>query len=172
MINYNRSRSQSSKHNRFLVPTNMQYFFSIKHSCHDHSPLFHSLMHGLVIPCILYMLPYLFLVYSSSLHINGIALPLPPCRNYYTRLNPCVSLSSFAPARSRSESWRTCGTSRGCWRGKEMCTPRQKSNPIQNFRVWLRVQLGVQDHLAFHLTHNTHTTSVTPVVSLYQLQCS
>jgi hypothetical protein len=68
----------------FLAPTTMQYFLSIKHRCHNYSPLFHSSMHGLIIPCILYMLPYLFPIYSSLPLINGIALPLPPHRNHYT----------------------------------------------------------------------------------------
>jgi hypothetical protein len=115
-------------------------------------------MHGLIILCILYMLPYLFPTYSSSPPINGIALPLPPRHNHQTRLNPSASPSSFAPVRW-SGSWSTCGTSRGCWRAKEMHTPRWRSIPIRNCIVLLRVNLGVQDHLTFKLTHRTHTTS-------------
>jgi hypothetical protein len=44
-------------------------------------------MHNLIIPCILYMLPFVFLAYSSSPSINDIALPLPLHHNHYTRLN-------------------------------------------------------------------------------------
>jgi hypothetical protein len=65
MVNLNQSRPQSSKQNRYPVPKSMQYFLSIKHSCHNSSSLFHSSMHDLIIPCILYMLPYLlFLAFS------------------------------------------------------------------------------------------------------------
>jgi hypothetical protein len=39
-------------------------------------------MDDLTIPCILYMLPYLFPAYSSSPPINDIALPLSPRRNH------------------------------------------------------------------------------------------
>jgi hypothetical protein len=39
-------------------------------------------MCDLIIPCSLYMFPYLFLAYSSSSPINGIDLPVPPLRNY------------------------------------------------------------------------------------------
>jgi hypothetical protein len=41
-------------------------------------------MRDLIISCILYMLPYLFLAYSPSPPINGIAMPLLPRRNHYT----------------------------------------------------------------------------------------
>jgi hypothetical protein len=65
------------RNNFFLVPTDIQYFFSIKHSRHNYCPLLHSSMHDLTIPCIPYMLPYLFQAYFYSPPINGIALPLP-----------------------------------------------------------------------------------------------
>jgi hypothetical protein len=49
----------------------MQYLLSIKHSCHKYSPLFHSSMHALIIPCILYMLSYLlFLAYYSGILVK------------------------------------------------------------------------------------------------------
>jgi hypothetical protein len=51
------------------------------------------------------------------------------------------------------------GTSRGRWRGNEMHTLWWRSNPIQNFWVWLRVQLRVQDHLGFKLMYRMHTKS-------------
>jgi hypothetical protein len=70
----------------------MQYFFSINYSCHKYSPLFHSSMHGLTIPCILYTLPYLFLAYSYLPSINGIDLSLPLRDNHKTCLNPCATL--------------------------------------------------------------------------------
>jgi hypothetical protein len=49
----------------------MQYIISIKHSCPNYSPLFHSSMHALIIPFILYMLSYLlfsgiFVKYSHT----------------------------------------------------------------------------------------------------------
>jgi hypothetical protein len=45
----------------------MQYFISIKYSRHNYSPLLHSSMHTLIIPCVLYMLSYLlFLAYYSG----------------------------------------------------------------------------------------------------------
>jgi hypothetical protein len=55
--------------------------FQYPQTC-NYSPLFHSSMHNLTIPCILYMLPYLFPVYSYTLPINDIAFPLPPRRNH------------------------------------------------------------------------------------------
>jgi hypothetical protein len=61
------------------IHTYIHYFISIKHSRNNYSPLF---MHGLIIPCILYMLPYLFPAYYSSPPINGIDLPLPPRHNH------------------------------------------------------------------------------------------
>jgi hypothetical protein len=54
---------------------------------------------------------------------------------------------------------RMYGTQGTCWRAQDMCTTRWRSKSIQNSRVCLRVQLGVQDHLSFKLTHRTCTTS-------------
>jgi hypothetical protein len=49
----------------------MQYFLSIKYSCHNYSPLFHSSMHALIIPYILYMLScLLFLAYYSGILVK------------------------------------------------------------------------------------------------------
>jgi mannitol-specific phosphotransferase system IIBC component len=49
----------------------MQYFISIKHSRPNYYPLVYSSMHELIIPCILYMLPYLlFLAYSSGILVK------------------------------------------------------------------------------------------------------
>jgi hypothetical protein len=52
------------------------------HSRHNYSPLFHLSMHDPTIPCILYMLPYLFPTYFSSSPIYDIDLPFPPRRNH------------------------------------------------------------------------------------------
>jgi hypothetical protein len=62
---------------------------------------------------------------------------------------------------------RMNGTSIGCWRGKEMRTSRWISNPIRYSRVWLRVQLSVQDHLDFKLMYKMHTTSYLDVLHIH-----
>jgi hypothetical protein len=61
--------------------------------------------------------------------------------------------------RNHEDDGRTNRISRGHWRGKEMRTTRWISNPIQNSRVLLRVQLRIQDHLCFKLMYRTNTNT-------------
>jgi hypothetical protein len=88
-------------------------------------------------------------------HLNTVNLFLCSSTNYFE--NRLLPNDLIIIRKNEMMMMRTNWTSKGRWRGKEMCTSRWRSNPIQNFKVWLQVQLGVQDHLGFKLMYRTHT---------------
>jgi hypothetical protein len=109
----------------------MQYFLYIKYSRHNYSPLFHSLIHSLTIPCLLSLsigdITYKW-YYSTSFSTSQ---PLDMSQSLCTLFN-FRSCGTACSTEIRSESWRTRGPSRGC--GEPRRCARQDRDPI-HFKI-------------------------------------
>jgi hypothetical protein len=94
---------------------------------------------------------------------NGVGVVMRTCP-FWNRLLPNHVIIVKNHEDDEEDEW----ASRGRWTGKKMNTSRWRSNPIWNFRVWLRVQLGVQDHIHFKLMYRMCTMSDLDILHMHR----